>query len=348
MKNKQINLNLNILNYKIKLIGINNINPKIEKFNQNIKSKDKYFHSYNNKILPEYKNTFTNINIENNKVDLNKQKKNNLIISKKSISEDKLIQTPPSFYSCDNILKISTKCITPNIREKKNKRIIHHYIISKGNNQLKNNIKIHEIKSAYFSKSFNKLRKIKDLKHSRNRLYPLIKNNKNKTSEMQKFFKKYNILREYFNNVNKEEKRNHHNLLTIENIYFQGRNTNNNFKISSSNYESNKKLNLNLTLLKKKYSVKEIKYPLYNNSRNKYNIINDNNAHLLEEIYRKQTLSNFNNKYTLKYKTNNSIKKENITKLFSLLKKYKYSDIDKKNAFSKFNSMKKISKLVNI
>ena len=80
----------------------------------------------------------------------------------------------------------------------------------------------------------------------------------------------------------------------------------------------------------------------------KYKIINDNNHHLLEKIFKKQTLSNFNNKYTLKYKTNNIVRKENIKNLFSLLKKYKYSDEDIQTAFNKYNSMKKIKKPLNV
>ena len=58
-------------------------------------------------------------------------------------------------------------------------------------------------------------------------------------------------------------------------------------------------------------------------------IINENNENLLEKIYKNQTVSNFNNKYNLKYNSNNCTKKESVKILFSLLKKYKYSEKDK-------------------
>ena len=321
MKKKEVN-------YKIKLISINNINPKIERYNQDLMFNEKH----NDKM---YTNTLTNISNDINKDKLVQPKKK---INNYSFSQDKLIQTSPNFSSYDNIQNIKNTCFTQNIKEKRNIKL---NIINQKFEQIENNRIKPEMKSAYFSKSFHRSRKIDNMKISRNRLYPYIRNNKNKTGEIQNHFQKFKILKEYFNNEKKEEKRKHHNLLTVENIYFQGRPTNNNFKFHGS-LDQNK--NLNIILYKKKYSIKEIKYPLYNNSRKKYNIINDNNAYLLEEIYKRQTLSNFNNKYTLKYKTNNSVQKENIKTLFSLLKKYKYSDEVKKNAFNKYNSMKKIRK----
>ena len=339
MNNKALNLKKNILNYKIKVIGINNINPKIERYNQDLMFNEECFQSHNDKL---YNNTLTNINIDINKGKLDKQKKYNLNNNQNSSSQDKLIQTSPNIYSYDNLIKIQNikniknKSYTPNTPNIKEKRNVNHYIINKRYEQLENNKIKPEIKSAYFSKSFHKLRKITDMDLSRNRLYPIIRNNKNKTNEIKNYYKKFNILKDYFNknDEKKEGKRKHHNLLTIENIYFQGRPSNNNYKFNGSEFEQNK--NLNIILYKKKYSIKEIKLPLNNKSRKKYNIINDKNAYLLEEIYKKQTLSNFNNKYTLKYKTNNSVKKENIKTLFSLLKKYKYSDEVKKNAFNKY------------
>lgn len=351
MKNKEVSLKLNLINYKIKVIGINDINPKKEKYNQDLIFNETCFHSHNDKIFPKYNSTITNNN-ENDKVILNEQNKNNFNLNniKESFSQDKFIQTPANFYSFDNIEKIKNNYLTPNRAEKKKK---DKYKINNRYKEIENNKNIHivnsGVKSALFSKSYyNKFGKIKNIKHSRNKVYPLISNNKhkNKTNEMKTYFKKFNILKEYFNNTNKEQKRSHHNLLTIENIYFQGRQTINNYQIKPPEYDQNRQLNL--TLFKKKYSVKEIKYPLYNNVRKQYKIINDNNDYLLEEIYKKQTLSNFNNKYALKYKTNNSVKKENIKTLFSLLKKYKHSDEDKKIAFNKYNSMKKIRKIFNI
>ena len=106
-------------------------------------------------------------------------------------------------------------------------------------------------------------------------------------------------------------------------------------------FNRNEKYNKNLksSLSKKKYTINEIKFPLYNNLTKKDRVINDNNDHLIEKVFKNQTLSNFNNKYTFKYKTSSSVKKENIKNLFSLLKKYKNSDRDKQTAFNKYNSL---------
>lgn len=68
-------------------------------------------------------------------------------------------------------------------------------------------------------------------------------------------------------------------------------------------------------------------------------IINENNENLLEKIYKNQTVSNFNNKYNLKYNSNNCTKKESVKILFSLLKKYKYSEKDKNNLFLYYNKL---------
>lgn len=48
-------------------------------------------------------------------------------------------------------------------------------------------------------------------------------------------------------------------------------------------------------------------------------IINKNNENLLEKIYKNQTVNNFNNKYNLKYNSNNCTKKESVKILFSLI-----------------------------
>ena len=46
-------------------------------------------------------------------------------------------------------------------------------------------------------------------------------------------------------------------------------------------------------------------------------IINENNENLLEKIYKNQTVSNFNNKYNLKYNSNNWTKKK-VSKYYFL------------------------------
>ena len=69
---------------------------------------------------------------------------------------------------------------------------------------------------------------------------------------------------------------------------------------------------------------------------NSNNIIVDNNISL-ENTFKEQTLSNFNNKYYLKFKTNNLKEKEKIRKLFYLLKKHKDSENDKNSDFLAFH-----------
>ena len=327
-------------------------NRKKEKYNQDYIIKDKNQYINNNKINQKNRNIITYSNSDNEQ-DRDKQNENNLsnINDKKILSKDKFIQTPSNFYSFINIEKLQKKCLTPNYRrEIKKENRFKTYI--RNNNYENNNIIpriISRIKPKHFSKSFyNKYQNKKNTKISRNHLYPILNSNKPRTKEIQKYLKNINILKEYFNNISQEKKTKHHNLLTIENIYFQKRPINNIYKINNSNEQNlMKNKNTKLSMLQKKYSIKEIKYP-FNERVRKYKIINENNDHLLEEIFKKQTLSNFNNKYNLKYKTNSSVKKENIETLFSLLKKYKYSDEEKRTAFNKYNSMKKIKKTFNI
>ena len=69
------------------------------------------------------------------------------------------------------------------------------------------------------------------------------------------------------------------------------------------------------------------------------NVIVDNNISL-ENTFKEQTLSNFNNKYNFKFKTNNMQEKEKIKKLFYLLKKHKDSETEKNYDFLAFNLYK--------
>ena len=346
MKNKEPKQNRNLLNSKIKVIGFNNVNLKKDKYNQDLIFNELNLNLNNEKIFPKYSNTVSYSNTENNPIS---NEQNNRILynsnNNELLSQDKFIQTPTNFYSFTNAEKIQNRCFTPNnIRQTKkdNKKF-------KTKIRYKNSENIPRLisgkRQTYYSKSFyNKSEKKKNIKYSRNQLYPIIGKNEPKTDEINKFFKNIHVVKEYFNNMNTEKKKKHHNLLTIENIYFQKRSSNNIFKINCSEQQNRMKNKI----LQKKYSIKEIKYPLYDSLRKKFKVINENNDHLLEEVFKRQTLSNFNNKYNLKYKTNNNVKKENIKLLFSLLKKYKYSDEDKKFAFNKYNSMKRIKKTFNI
>lgn len=66
-------------------------------------------------------------------------------------------------------------------------------------------------------------------------------------------------------------------------------------------------------------------------------IINENDNEALEQTYKKQTVSNFNNKYNFKYKTSDPKQKEKISNLFHLLKKKDYSEKEKYDIFMAFN-----------
>ena len=303
------------------------------------------------KIIPKYNKTLSGRYSECNQKHNNSRKKNILFFSNPTLnqkdstnSQDKLIQTPSHFYASENKINLKRECM-PYIKNSSIK------IIDEPNHKTfdsclnKYNKHICDLQRIVFGKKltlipnkfYNTFGKLKDMKHSRNRIYPtILYNNKQKTGEETclKNSLKYNTM--------SEKRKNHHNLFTIENLYFQRRN---------SEIEKSQKIIINnkmKSLLHKKYSIKEIKYRQGNKIDKKYNVIDDDNEHLLEEIFKRQTLSNFNNKYNVRFKTNNKTKKENITNLFSLLKKYKYSDEDKQTAFNKYNSMKKIRNTVNI
>lgn len=343
MKNKKIKGKSNIINSNIKVIVINNNNQEKEKLNQDLIFTEYNYKNNNDKIDSKYNNTISYTDNEINK-DLIDEKSRNINLNKyeikDSFSQDKFIQTPSTFYSFSNLEKINNNCYTPNQRIL-NKEI---YKINKRYTNFEKKLNIPRINSSIRPPHFsNKFEIIKNIKHSRNKKYQIMKNNKFKTNEKET--KNFYLLKEYFNNNIIKKRKNHHNLLTIENIYFQGRKIYNNSQVKHEVSFLNKNKKYDLTLFKKKYSVKEIKYPYHNNIQKQYKIVNDNNPHLLEEIFKKQTLSNFNNKYTLKYKTNSSVKKENVMILFSLLKKYKNSDEDKQTAFDKYNSIKNIKKI---
>ena len=369
MNGKESKPSINLLNSKVEVREFYNDFSKKEKNNQDFS--DINLNVNNGKISQKYSNIISYSNTENiqNRGERNNQNKKNLRDlnnNNEIFSEDKFIQTPSNFYNFSDIEKLQNKSFTPNNRRKiKKENKFKEYI--RYNNYVNNKITpriISGIKPIHFSQSFyNKFKSIKNEKLSRNYLCPIINYNKPKTNEMENNFKNNNILREYSNNIReysnnireysnnirKEKKKKHHNLFTIENIYFQKSSPNIIYKINNVDEPYHmKNKNIKLSLIQKKYSIKEIKYPFNESVRKKYKIINENNDHLLEEIFKRQTLSNFNNKYNLKYKTNSNIKKESIKNLFSLLKKYKYSDEDKKTAFNKYNSMKKIKKTFNI
>jgi len=124
-------------------------------------------------------------------------------------------------------------------------------------------------------------------------------------------------------------------------------NTNNSFE---SNTKKSSKKNIN-TFFNNKYlqentdNFKIAKLLLNKNNlniqfstpknQNTYNIVDNNIS--LENTFKRQTLSNFNNKYNFKFKTNNLKEKEKIKELFYLLKKHKDSEKAKNSDFLSFH-----------
>ena len=139
-------------------------------------------------------------------------------------------------------------------------------------------------------------------------------------------------------NINKVKKR--ANLVDIENSMNCYKK---NIKKKINNFFNNKFLQENTDIFKvgKNINTKNgltIKFSAPKN-RNTNNIIIDNNISL-ENTFKEQTLSNFNNKYYFKFKTNNLEEKEKIKQLFYLLKKHKDSETDKNCDFLAFHLYK--------
>ena len=67
-------------------------------------------------------------------------------------------------------------------------------------------------------------------------------------------------------------------------------------------------------------------------------VLENNNS--IEETIKQQTVSNFNNKYNLKYKTKNPKEKEKIKTLFNMIKKHKNYEFQRKRDIKKYNSIK--------
>ena len=100
-------------------IVINSIlNSKKEKNSNDLLFNESNYYLNNDKILPKYNNTISYTNTESNKK-YDKPKKTRILSNsntKEVISSDKIIQTPPYFYSIDTIHKKRNKYIIPNDR----------------------------------------------------------------------------------------------------------------------------------------------------------------------------------------------------------------------------------------
>ena len=351
--------NIKVNGERIKVIDDYNIKSKSNQFKQDLFFDDEN-HDYN-KFFVNYHKTISYSNNAKYKDDSEQENKKNCFLSnslennniyinnnKECCSQEKIIQTSPNFCSIQNTKSFRNKYLTPI-----HKNITNFKIHKNNSNYLGKSSRIFSsTKPSYFSKTFHE--NFYNFSSPKNILYKLI--NKQKTSAIKTYFQNkmlnefynnnniifknhtYNNDNNNINNISTEKKKKHHNLLTIENIFSQRRTLNNYLK-PYFNHDENYNKNLISSLSKKKYTINEIKFPLYNNLIKKNRVINDNNDHLIEKIFKKQTLSNFNNKYNFKYKTSSSVKKENIINLFSLLKKYKNSDRDKQTAFNKYKSL---------
>ena len=261
----------------------------------------------------------------------------NIKKNRTAIFSDKIIQTPSYLFNVRRkIINRSNiplqKLKTLNIKQ----TILQSSIIKNVN---KGNIStfikpIRDINSI----TYNYL-KFRNQNISRNYLAPI-----RNFSKIKKIKVKKN--NQHLNNEDKSnkvsERRKHHNLLNVESIYILGKKKFKNYISNRSTSNEKTKINYKDYPLKSTYSVKKIKYPLLKNKFNK--IIHENNEYLLEKIYKLQTVSNFNNKYQLRYKTRDDVKKEKMQYLFSLLKKYKYSDKDKTHIFHTYNRTNKAEK----
>ena len=358
MTNEEMKQKENII-YELNKIFKNNKKEENITFNVNLPIKKQKRILNDENVLLNNNNTisferlkyikfFTSIfnNNESLKNPNNIKKKN-----KTQIFSDKIIQTPSYFYKTKNII-LNKSHFVPILNKKiiikiKNSVFPKSIAIKKDENQKV----INNIKLIRFTKSFGKDKyiKIKNQILSRNKLSPIIKLNKKKVTKIRNI--KHHLTNDYIPAHISEkkyfpisEKRQHKNLLNIENIYFQGQKHYNHYLSKRIIPFEGKKLKIKLHPLKKSFSVKDIKYPLNDNKYKTIKIINENNEHLLEKIYKHQTLSNFNNKYELKFKTNNINKKERIQFLFSLLKKFQHSEQDKKNVFHQYSRIKKPKK----
>ena len=117
-------------------------------------------------------------------------------------------------------------------------------------------------------------------------------------------------------------------------------------KINSLIYsEELKKNETKLILSNKLYHLREKNIKFSPCRYNLFNVPVIENNNSLEETIKQQTVSNFNNKYNLKYKTKNPKEKEKIKTLFNMLKKHKDSEFQKKIDLKKYNSIKKKYKI---
>ena len=316
-------------NLSIKNIAINQKGEKYKTLNYNLDSqrnKNKrnvdLVLKNNNKTISYNKSKYIKFFLSFCTNDQTLAKLKNIRKNKTELFSDKLIQTQPLFFKLRN-------AFINNMSSSKNNN--NNKIKSNGfpNRNKLNIVNIPAIsKPISINKSINK---------SVNKSINKSINLPNKILIKNKIF--------LYRNLNKKPKvesksyilsNRHHNLINIDSIYSQVNKQNSNLnsyrKIKNEN-------NIQKIPAIKKITFKKIKYPLLNNNFRNVKIIDENNAHLLEKIYKNQTVSNFNNKYNLKFKSNDLMKKERVKILFSLLKKYKNSEKEKNKLFLYYNKL---------
>jgi len=130
---------------------------------------------------------------------------------------------------------------------------------------------------------------------------------------------------------NKRRKRN----LTENNLdYFDKRTNKKNISFFKNKYLQKNTDSIQIRKLLLNKNSLNIKFSRPKNF-NTYNVVDNNIS--LENTFKRQTLSNFNNKYNFKFKTKNVKEKEKIKKLFNLLKKHKNSENAKNSDFLNFH-----------
>ena len=320
----------------------------------------------NNKInLKKYTKT---INNQNNQISYR------IIINKKL--EDKLI--PPiinnqthatSKKNFSNLNPFNNKIrniLSSGYRYKQNKaknKIFNTSLTLKNDKKLKNIFKLN--KRNLSNNAFNEEKYLIDSYAYKNKSLK-IKINKNSSNKTDKNSKKNLISILETNNSNQKDNIN----LKLENIFknnfFQ---ENKNFMIKYGSREkqdkkedkkkyvanfsfdeekknkckeseNDKSLLKRHNLNKKNIKFNQMKYI----NPNKFTVVENNNS--LQETFKIQTVSNFNNKYNFKFKTKNPKEKEKIEELFVLLKLHKNSEDVKNNDFLNFelNSKKRNKK----
>ena len=328
MSNKEKITNQNALN--IKNMVINKRREKNKTFNHNFITQNAKNRQNFDLVSQKYNNTFSfnkskyikffSSFITNEKI-LRKIK--NIRKNKTELFSDKIIQTQSHFF---NVRKAFINNIQSSVNSQKNIKLKNACIPNR------NKLNIVHIPSVSKPTSINKSINFPNKIIPKNRVL----SNKNINTRIKPKNKviNYNLIKRKKESKSYIISNRHHNLLNINGYSIKEKKQPN---LIDSYSKIPNETNIPKLSIMKRISFKKIKYPLFNNEFRNIKIIDKNNEHLLEKIYKNQTVSNFNNKYNLKFKTNDSMKKERVKILFSLLKKYKNSEKEKSKLFLYYN-----------